>query len=210
MPKIARDLAILVAFCGAFYLLIIFVRGETTKAATSSNFSIDRLEGDRMIQELDWDQAIVHFTRLVEKDKYNGLAQANLSYAEIEKLFDARNEFAEKAKSSSYSKKETQVIREELLGDAQRCIEIQDKLMRFPRYYSTGLRNLAALNCFLGKHDNAMNLLYEYMDEKNPTNLSIWSDPKLDPLRSREDFQQLLILEHRSPQHFRMPYSDVE
>lgn len=204
MAKIIRDLGILLAFCGAFCLLIVFVRGDSTKAATSSNFSMDRLEGDRMMKEENWEQAIVHFARLIEKDPYNGLAQSNLIEAEVAKLYEDGADFVRNMRAETYSKDEAKAVRIQLRADAARCIEIQDRLMRFQRYRALGLRNLAALNCFLGKKDEAMTFLNQYAEEGDFIGLPIGSDPKLGSLRTREDFRKLLRIERRFLPHYDM------
>ena len=192
MPKIIRDIAILIAFCGAFLLLIFFVRGESTKAATSSNFSTDRLEGDRMLRDEKWEQAIVHFSRLVEKDKYNGLAQMSLSKAAFSKLYEEGIAFTKKSEAGEYSEDAKKEISVQLRAQAIECIEIHNKLLRFERYEAEGYRNLAALNCFIGDEDEAMKFLERYVRSNSYHGGNIQFDPKLSSLWEREDFKKLI------------------
>ncbi len=200
MPKIVRDLAILIAFCGAFFLLVIFVRGTSTKASTASNFSNDRIQGDRMMSEGNWEKAIVHFVRLIEKDKYNAFAFKNLGDAEISDLYEQASEYFEKSRNKVYSDEEADSGRDRLLQHAARCIEIQKRLLKFDRYRGEALRDLAAISCFIGQRDQAMDYLYEYIDVGKFTGLPMWGDPKLGSLRERQDFCELTYREgHRLP-----------
>ena len=201
MPKIIRDIAILIAFCGAFLLLIFFVRGESTKAASSSNFSGDRIEGDRMLREKNWEQAIVHYTRLVEKDKYNGLAQMSLSKAMISKLYEEGVAFTKKLKAGEYSDEEKKNISEQLRTQAVDCIETQNQLLRFPKYQTESYRNLAALNCFIGDDDEAMKFLRRFIRSNSYYGGTIRFDPRLSSLWEREDFQNLFAAESEYPRY---------
>ena len=191
MSKTIRDIAILIAFCSAFLLLIFFVRGESTKAATSSNFSMDRLEGDRTLKEKNWEQAIVHFTRLVEKDKYNGLAQMSLSKAAISKLYDEGLAFAKKVKAGKYTDDEEKDIAVKLRDQAVECMEIQNRLIRFERYRPEAYHNLAALHCFIGDDDEAMKALQTYVGSNSYNGGNIRFDQRLSSLWEREDFQKM-------------------
>ena len=191
MPKIIRDIAILIAFCCAFLLLIFLVRGESTKATTSSNFSEDRLEGDQALKEEDWKQAIVHFARLVEKDKYNGLAQMNLSKAKISKLYEEGIAFTEKVKAGDYSDDEKENIGSKLRAQAVDCIETQNQLRRFPKYQSASYCNLAALNCFIGEDDEAMKFIKKFVRSSSYRGGDVRFDPRFSSLWEREDFKNL-------------------
>jgi len=197
MPKIVRDLSILIAFCGAFYLLIILVRGETTNASTSSNFSFDRLEGDRSFMEKDWEQAILHFQKLVEKDKYNALAQAKLTDAKMKNLYEDCVQYMKLKKQGKLSQEEQKASRSDLRETASHCIEVQYDLIRFDNYRSRALRNLACLYTFIGKRDEAIKFLTQYVEGGSYIEGSIAFDAKLAPLREREDFQQLIKVERK-------------
>lgn len=195
MPKIVRDLTILIAFCGAFYLLVVFVRGDSPGPETTSNFSIDRLEGDRMMKIGNWEQAIEHFSRLVKKDKYNGLAQANLCLANIEVLFEQGEAFEKAKRSNTYSQTQMDTQWKSLQQRAEQCIESQKGLAQFDYYRGTVSRNLAQLHCFLGNEDKAIQYARRYVKGGLHHGGPLSSDRKLRPLRNRPDFQQLLQLE---------------
>jgi tetratricopeptide (TPR) repeat protein len=204
IPKIARDVSILIAFCGAFYLLIVLVRGKTTEASTSSNFSMDRLQGDRLMEQGNWKQAIPHFTKLVEKDKYNGLAQAQLGAAEIQILNEQDTEHLQHLKKGVFSAEQLETSRTQLHKTAQRCIRTQEALIRFDQYRTLALRNLAWLNIIIGNEDKAIEFLTEYINGGSYTEGSIDFDERFDALRYREDFQQLIRIENQYSPHFEM------
>jgi tetratricopeptide (TPR) repeat protein len=204
IPKIARDVSILIAFCGAFYLLIVLVRGKTTEASTSSNFSMDRLQGDRLMEQGNWKQAIPHFTKLVEKDKYNGLAQAQLSAANLQILYEQDSEHRQDARKGVLAPEQLKTSRTQLHKTAQQCIQTQQGLIRFDQYRTLALRNLAWLHVLIGNEDEAIEFLTEYINDGSYTEGSIDFDERFDALRHRDDFQQLIRIENQYSPHYEM------
>jgi hypothetical protein len=210
MPRIVRDLSILIAFCGAFYLLVVFVRGETSGAETGSNFSLDRIRGDQMIKGGNWEQAIKHFSRIVEKDKYNGLAMARLAQAKIEILFEKGNDYQKKLDTSYYSAAKLEEIWEALQDQAKQHIEEQKTLLEYEHYYPIGIRNLAQLHCFLGNDEVAVQYTRYYIRGGNYLGGPIATDPKMKRLRRREDFEKLVRLEKHYLPFFKTHSSDLK
>lgn len=205
MPKMVRDLTILIAFCGAFYLLVVFVRGDSKAADNPSNFSIDRLQGDQMIEDGNWKQAIVHFTNIVEKDQYNGLAQVKLSMAEIETLFELVEDFEKKSKSNYYSQAQHKQKWEALEERAHRCMDLQDNLLQFDYYYPIALRNMAQLHCFVGNEDKAIEYATRYVKGGSYLGGPVASDKRMRSLRHRPEFRKLQRLEQSYLPYFDRP-----
>ena len=203
MPKLVRDLAILFAFCGAFYFLVVLVRGESTKPPSSSNFSRDRIEGDRLMQEENWEKAILYFERISENDKYNGLAIANICRSKIALLNQNYVEYLEKSELSSVSEDQKAAMREEVDAKAESCIEPLQKLAKFDQHKGRALRKIAAIHCFLGNDETAVDYLEKYLLTDDPYGLPIYRDATFDTLRYLDKFHDLIETEWSKHQTFR-------
>lgn len=148
-----------------------------------------------MIDSGDWQQAIKHFSRIVEKDKYNGLAQANLSLAEIEMLFQQDQQFKEKSKANAYT--QAQIIEQQaaLTAQANRCIELQKTLAQFEYYRGIASRNLAQLYCFLGNEEEAIKHAERYVRHGWLLGGPLASDRRMKTIWQRPEFKRLLRIE---------------
>jgi len=203
MPKLVRDLLILIVFCGAFYLLIVLVRGESHKPAPASNFSQDRIEGDRMLQERNWEQAIVHFSRIVKKDKYNSLAMANICRSKTALLYQHYFDYREKSQSEDFSEDKLNALRNQIREEAADCITPLEKLAKFEHHRGAAYREIAELHSYLGNDAEAVDYLRNYVEYGDFSEVPIYGDSNFNSLHHLDEFHEVIKLERRKRGHFR-------
>ena len=75
MRRFLRDTGILLAFCGAFYLLTVMVnRLDGDSGNDPSDFSPARKRANKLVHNKDWSAAKYEFKKLTEQDPFNGYA----------------------------------------------------------------------------------------------------------------------------------------
>lgn len=167
MKRIVRDTGILLAFCGAFYLLTVMVNrleGDTDR--DDSDFSSTRRKANELLTRKDWGAAEEAFRLLTEKDPYNGYAWECYSTCIWEirrgKIYDFnmldRTDLTDPAAVQQADELSSEI---EALNERNKSVLLQ--LKRFARYRFTALLRLANLECDRGDHQEALDYLEEFV-----------------------------------------------
>lgn len=150
--KIFRDFGVLVAFCGAFYLLVTFVnRLDGGNQNSDSDFSPTRKQADRYFyRESDFTSAAEQYEKLTQVDPHNGLAWSMLASSRYEERTAAKRQLdqvdtSDESRADEYQRLEAEVERLSLLA-----YEAYTQLNRFARYRRDSNFWLAVLDAGLG------------------------------------------------------------
>jgi tetratricopeptide (TPR) repeat protein len=164
LRKFFRDIGILLAFCGAFYLLTVMVnRLEGDSNTDATDFSPARKRANLLVNSKDWSAASIEFKKLTEQDPFNGYAWEGYSTSLWEIRRSSINELKNLTRSNALdTEKENELDRQIAeLNDQIRQVLLQVK--KFARYRYSALLRLAALECERGNYDEAMDFLEEFV-----------------------------------------------
>lgn len=164
MKRFFRDTGILLAFCGAFYLLTVLVsRLEGDSATDATDFSPVRKRANRLVNNKDWPAAKVEFKKLTEQDPLNGFAWDGYATCLWETRRVAINELHDLAKSNSTQSGYKNVLDQQIADLNDQTREVLLRVKKFARYRYSALLRLAALECDRGNYDEAMDFLEEFV-----------------------------------------------
>ena len=163
MKRFFRDTGILLAFCGAFYLLTVLVsriEGESTTDAT--DFSPVRKRANVLFYDKDWPAAQIEFKKLTEQDPFNGYAWDGYSRCLWEVRRAAIVDLVKLAGTNPPSSENIE-LDPKIAGLTEQTTEVLLNVKKFARYRSSALLRLAALECDRGNYDEAMDFLEEFV-----------------------------------------------
>ena len=163
MKRFFRDTGILLAFCGAFYVLILMVGGLDGDSNTdASEFSPLRIRADRFEDKNDWGSAIIEFEKLTEVDPYNGYAWNRLGSLLLKTKRDAIGQWDELDSNQRESTAAIEISKR-IEETTNRTAGVFDELSKFARYRPYALLQLAVLECDRNNHDEALDKLEEFV-----------------------------------------------
>lgn len=212
IKRIVRDLLILVIFCGGFFLLTKAVNlfgSEENTAATVSEYSYDRVQGDFFFTKRRYLSAAEHYQKLVVADPDNGHAWYHLAmcYENIRYRFrfeSWRKKLAIKDRPNATLDPRVPGWEKTAAEYGDRAIEPFKKCLDFHRYRDIARLNLAEIYAAKGDNDMAFKYLNNAFDDGYFTKEGLANIFEFASLRGNAEFQQL----NRRDQHNRrMLYS---
>ncbi len=161
MKRILRDALILILVCGVFYLT---ARAVTTLSNTDEKpFSEDRMLADQYLGERNWPQAAVHFSKLTDRDPYNGYAW----FSQASCYVWIRNELLDEVrqlKENGGTEAEIQALTDKLTETEDKLLGLLDQSMDFLRYRKRAMINKSVVLVARKQWDPAMDLLQAYLE----------------------------------------------
>ncbi len=178
----------LIAFCGAFYLLTVFVsRLDASGLDDGSDFSVARQQADEFWTNRDYASAADEYEKLTEADPFNGhawhtqaLCYYNMRSAVLDEIRTEQNGLAklEVAKRGLYSVRELYTKPDFEFDDSPRVLELKAKIKslnekarpiflrakEFARFRGSAALYLAVIESYEGNNEKALDLLQEYVD----------------------------------------------
>ena len=188
LKRLVRDTCVLIAFCGAFYLLTVFVsRLDASGLDDGSDFSVARQQADEFWTNRDYASAADEYKKLTEADPFNGHAwhtralcyynmrSATLDEIRTEQFELARAEAGKRGLSSVgqlYAKPDFEFT------DSPRVLELKAKIKslnekarpiflrakEFARFRGNAALYLAVIESYEGNNEKALDLLEEYVE----------------------------------------------
>lgn len=174
LRPIVRDVTVLVAFCGAFYLLITFVNrldGETSKEA--SDFSAAREQADSAAEDKDWDSAADEYRKLTTQDPFNGYAWDRYASSYYTMRFAALKELEDLELAGEQDDAKLEAVRQRIVSNGDRSRELLLKVREFARFRGGALLRLAVIATYRDDYDKALDLLQEFVDTGHNTRLGL-------------------------------------
>ncbi len=170
MKRFIRDAGILLTFCGAFYLVIVFVsRLDGDSNSDANEFSPVRKRADAFVENKDWDSAIAEYQKLTRLDPYNGHAWQELTGLiwEVRRvaIFDWNLLEAEERESAKGKE-----ISQKIKDTSDRVFKTLMEVSKFARYRSYALFRLAILESDRSNYDEALDHLEEFVGRGFMTN----------------------------------------
>ncbi|MFK7766571.1 MAG: hypothetical protein AB8B55_05070 [Mariniblastus sp.] len=186
LKRLFRDTCVLVAFCGAFYLLTVFVsRLDGDGINDGSDFSVPRRKADYLWKKRDYPNAAVEYQKLTTADPFNGhawnayaMCYYNLRsdlISDITNLrLDQAKAFAEKQglpvrevyNSSDYEVPDSQEVtglKKRVKALNEKARPIFKKAAEFARYRGSASLYLAVIESYDGNNEEALDLLETYV-----------------------------------------------
>lgn len=201
MKRIARDMLVVVAFCGAFYLLTKLVGDSTSANASLSNFSQERLDGDQSMEAKDWPRAIESFRKVVERDPYNGRARHYLAEAAMRQQSKNFKAYRKKVLELEGDVEKLEQLNKAMRSEIEACIELQKEQLPFHKYRRYGLTNLLFLQCNLGDRKAALQALQDYVSNVERYRPGLSRDPRLSLLAREPEFIRFYRLDTQRLRH---------
>jgi tetratricopeptide (TPR) repeat protein len=163
VKRFFRDTGILLAFCGAFYVLILLVGGLDGETSSDANeFSPMRVSAEKFADKKDWGSAIKEFEKLTEADPQNGYAWKRLGLLILKTRRDALYEEGELDSNQLQSATATEISKR-IENNTLRAINVMDELSKFARHRPYALLQLAVLETYRNNHDEALDHLEEFL-----------------------------------------------
>ncbi len=182
VKRFFRDFAVLLLFCGAFYLLTSVLSRLDSETVDDSDFSDERKRADVSMKKQDWEAASVDYLALTEKDPYNGHAwyRSGSSFNfQREHLFlrmravraDARDQ--QEGSGAEDMAPETIELLEELQAElddlSEKAKDAFKKSKEFARYRADSLLKLAAIESYQGNNAQSLGYLEEFVENGSYT-----------------------------------------
>jgi len=165
MSRLIRDVLILVMFCGAFYMLTMFVGADDKFSAERSNFSRDRLLADEYFDNEQWEEAIEHYDQLLLEDPFNELAIVRKARADLKVTQQRLRELKERKSSASGNQGLVERIDSEMDQTVSASVALQEEILDSHHYRILGLRNIVILHCLADDKPAAIDALKAYASE---------------------------------------------
>lgn len=174
LRRFLRDVTVLVAFCGAFYLLITFVnRLDGKSAKEASDFSVAREEADALSQQEDWTAAAEEYRKLTEQDPYNGYAWERYASSFYTMRFAALKELEAMEVSGESDPVKLEEVRRRITENGDKSYEILLNVREFARFRGGALLRMAVIDAYRENYDHALELLQEFVDNDHNTQLGL-------------------------------------
>jgi tetratricopeptide (TPR) repeat protein len=174
LRRFLRDVTVLVAFCGAFYLLITFVNrldGESSNEA--SDFSVAREAADSLAQEEDWTAAAEEYRKLTLQDPFNGYAWERYASSFYTMRFAAVKELEALEVSVDSDPVKLEEARKRIAVNGDKAYEILIKVREFARFRGGALLRMAVIDTYRENYDLALEMLQEFVDNHHNTQLGL-------------------------------------
>jgi hypothetical protein len=167
LNRIFLDAGVLVAFCGCFYLLTLFVSQLDGKDVDDKDFSVNRIEADLTLKNEDWAAANASFQKLVDDDPYNGRATFILATSHYMLALEAMKKREELKKTGEETNFEEldQTIQE----NTEKSKEVYLRARGFARYRNGALLRLAVMECRQDNEEAAMEHLSDFVNHEGHT-----------------------------------------
>ncbi len=164
LKRFFRDTGILLAFCGAFYLLTVLVnRLEGDAESDASDYSPARKRANVLVINKDWPSARIEFQKLMEQDPLNGYAWDGYASCLWEIRRSAIQDWNELSRSKPLSAELSDERDQQIADLDNQTRQALLKVRKFARYRYSALLRLAALECDQGNYDDAMDFLEEFI-----------------------------------------------
>lgn len=174
LRRLFRDVAVLVAFCGAFYLLITFVSrldGETSEEIT--DFSVAREQADTLAKAKDWNAAAEEYRKLTIEDPFNGYAWERYAASYYTMRFAALKELEALEKTDEQDRAKIEDVRSRIAMNGDKSYEILKKVREFARFRGGALLRMAVIDTHRENYEHSLDLLQEFVDNGNNTQLGL-------------------------------------
>lgn len=197
MNRIVRDVLILIAFCGSFYMLTRFAGSQENSIGGRSNFSAARLRADESARDGNWESAITNYDKLLEEDPTNTLAMYRRGAVNLNRVTRIVRDLGKRRRTAKKEQDDDLVdqIESEISMLTDDAIAHEKKLLQSPRYRTAATRHLMVLYCFAGDKTSALDLLEECFSDdmlvKQANQNLLLLDPRLEILRDEPRFQNL-------------------
>ena len=179
LKRFIRDFALLLGFCGAFYLLTVMMSRLDSEPPDNSEFSEARKRADVSKRNQDWKAASADFLVLAQKDPYNGHAWYKCAESfdaqrrEVSQSLQAVLAQTRESQDSSSSTDQAEQSLGELQADLDRLsVQAKDafkKAKEFARYRANSLLHLAAIESHEGNTVTSLDYLSEFVSNGNYT-----------------------------------------
>ena len=169
MRRFFRDAGILLAFCGAFYFLTIFVSRLDGDSGNETDFSRARKRADLHFQRKDWNSAAVEFRKLTTQDPYDGHAWFNYANCFLSLRDDAIRKLNGLTGETNPDPDEIEAAKEEVRYNIGQAYKALLKVREFARYRAMALLRLAAIATGRNDYSDAVDFLEVFIDEGNYT-----------------------------------------
>ncbi len=174
LRRFLRDVAVLISFCGAFYLLITFVNrldGGTPDDVT--DFSVAREQADSFAKDQDWNSAADKYRKLTEQDPYNGYAWERYASCYYSLRFGAVKDLEELEQAGEKDSAKLDDARSRITKYGDKSYEILIKLREFARFRGFALLRMAVISTYREDYELALELLQGFVDGGNNTQLGL-------------------------------------
>lgn len=165
LRRLLRDVTVLIAFCGAFYLLITFVnRLDADSNDEVSDFSVAREEADTLAKGENWESAADEYLKLTKQDPYNGYAWERYAASYYALRFQALKELDTLKQVGVEDPARLDAVREKVKQNGDKSYQIFSKVREFARFRGGALLRMAVIDSYRGNNEEALDLLEEFVD----------------------------------------------
>lgn len=166
LKRIARDVVVLGLFCGFFYTSTIVV-GQFEKEEElqkKTNFTQDRLEGDRLARDNNWFDSAKYYQKIIETDPYNGFAWNQLARCYSHIRIEKQQEIVAEQNLETPSEAKIGELQEIVKDHEQLAIDAWNEVREHPRHRRAALFNLAVIYSDRDKYEDSLACLEEFVD----------------------------------------------
>jgi len=166
--RVIRDLSILAFMCGTFFLCT-FVIGrlaDEQPADGDSSFTPARVEADRLVKNMEWEDASSIFKNMTVKDPFDGYAwyRLGVSYVRCRQAIQREIELQQSHEAPANQIEPLELRRVEY---DRLAIEALTKCREFLRYRGNATLQLAVVFAQRLEYEKSLDLLQEFVDEGN-------------------------------------------
>jgi tetratricopeptide (TPR) repeat protein len=170
LKRFIRDAGILLAFCGAFYCLTVFVgRLDGESGNDGTDFSPARKRADVYFKRKDWNSASIEFRTLTEQDPFDGNAWYNYSSCFYYLRRSASSELDYLNRQSNPDLAEIEALQESIRFNSDRAQVALLKATEFARSRGRALLRLAVIETAENNYNEALDYLEDFVDDGNHT-----------------------------------------
>lgn len=162
--RIIRDLSILGAICGTFYVSALIVGNFNAAEGAEESLSAERKSADRSERRQDWSQATIEFEQLALQDPFNGFAK--FKWAEnLLKLRELLLEKIEPLTADDANSARLTTLQQQLSDIEDRALLALREASEFLRYRGKTLKRLAILHAQRDEYEQALATLEMFVSE---------------------------------------------
>ncbi len=165
LKRIIRDVLVLALLCGSFYASTIVVGQFESEHVNQkdTNFSDERLEGDKLSLEEDWVESAKRYRRITEADPFNGYAWRRLGRCYSIIRSNQKKEINAEESAEAPSERKLDELKASLLATDQLALKAWEKAREHPRYRRVALFQLAVIRAGRSELEESLALLEEFV-----------------------------------------------
>ncbi|MEL7496019.1 MAG: hypothetical protein AAFN77_00310 [Planctomycetota bacterium] len=168
--RIARDVLVLLGFCGAFFLFISIVNNlESSETDDPNDFSVHRVRADEFKKQKDWDAAKEHLKSLIARDPFDGRAQFEYAATLYKQRSILIDEYDDLVDLNRHESDEGTELLKKIEDYNNLSTNELIKAKAFARYRGRALLFLAVVQAEREDWEQTLNFLEEFVDSGNYT-----------------------------------------